>query len=145
MSKQAKNFVHKNKPEPTEEEKAQGHTAPRPVAISLRQQLAELMYYSDPKIIDGVKLNFSQLSGAEQNHFVEDAGTFLEALEKMNLMVTAKRDVIAEHDKKMQNKEHLVRVITDFNAVLKKQHKDPKRPFNLMLYPVEELALKILE
>ena len=145
MSKQAKNFVHKNKPEPTAEEKAQGHTAPRPVAVSLRQQLGELMYYADPKIIDGVKLDFGQISGSEQNHFIEDAGIFLQALEKMNLMVTNKRDVSADHDKKMQNKEHLVQVITDFNAVLKKQHKDPKRPFNLTLFPVEELALRILE
>lgn len=144
MSKATRNFPHKNKPEPTAEQKAEGNTAPRPVAVSLNQQLAELMYLADPKMDNGQVISFVALAGEEQAIHVERARTCLESIDKLNLMVTAKRDIVAEHDRKHLNKDHLIVKIKEFNEVLKKQHRDPKKPFNLTLYPVEELALRIL-
>lgn len=137
-----KKFVSKNKPAPTPEEQAQGHTAPVRPDKTIAQQVGEHLYYEDPKMMDGEIFMFDQLQAEEQRIWHQRGQQALNAIGKLNLMVTKAADPAENQERHLRHVDRLSGVIKDFNTELIKGRK--KRDINLELYPNVELAHRIL-
>lgn len=109
---------------------------------SFTHELAALTYYK----INGTKTQFEMLPEAERSTWYQLAGSVIVALDKMNKMVVAKKEVVDIESGRNKNINRLTEIIVNFVSGLK-AIKCPKCGSNAelraLIFPSNELAHRI--
>lgn len=148
-----KNFVSKNKPEQTPDEKAHGFTAPVRPDLTIGMKIGALMYYDDPKVVtrqaEGKpdwqeSLSFEDIDPAEKEIWYQRGDLCVKAVGKLGLMLAPYQDPKETQDRFNRNVDILTGIIQGFHKRIIAGRKG-KKELNLEIYPAVELAHLILK